>query len=764
MARPEQGKVSYNNCVYTSEQEALISSEFLRLKDECYLEHAGATLYSEKQLSAVFSDFSLNTYGNPHASKLSEDVVDQIRYRILEHFHTNSDEYSVIFTSGATGALKLVGESFRFGDDGVFAYLSDNHTSVLGMREYAKNAVALSPSEAYEALSSPSHEEKGENRTSSLFVFPAQCNFSGGKYPLAWISKVHEGVLSDYCGAKPTKWYCMLDAAAYVSTNLLDLSKYKPDFICVSFYKLFGYPTGLGALLVKHSAAGVLEKKYFGGGTVLMALSLERVHVPKKQLHERFEDGTLPFLSIIALKHGFDTLQRLKLSMDNISCHTFSLARYVYSNLKLLRHSNRKPVAVLYHDSDFDSINSQGGIVNFNLLRPSGEYVGYAEVLHIANLFKVCLRTGCFCNPGACQRHLKLTTMDVKHHFKSGHVCGDQNDLIDGYPTGSVRISFGYMSTKRDADTFLSMIKECFVTISRTPILSCRTITTRTVPSNKRSSGVVEGIYVYPVKSCGAFKVNESWPIVHTGFKYDREWMIVNVTGVCITQKQDARLCMIKPEINLDSETLVLHYEGFEKVTLPLNMARNNRVSFLKCQSKVCGDRILGWDCGDEVGNWLSEVLGYPGLRLLKQCDDIKEINRSVNEEKASLSLTNQAQFLLINTASVEWLSDCIRTNYINTDDLIMRFRPNLVVAFQEPLVERKCSKVQVGNLTLNCDGHCTRCQMVCIDQKTGEKSPEPLKTLSKMFGGKISFGIYLSSLEIKQNFMNVNDVVELIT
>lgn len=100
----------------------------------------------------------------------------------------------------------------------------------------------------------------------------------------------------------------------------------------------------------------------------------------------------------------------------------------------------------------------------------------------MANLYGIHLRTGCSCNPGACQTHLKLSSSDVKHHFKvkvivtfiasefnhtlllqQGHVCGDQKDLIDGYPTGSVRISFGFMSTKAHADAFLDMIRDYFV-------------------------------------------------------------------------------------------------------------------------------------------------------------------------------------------------------------------------------------------------------------------------------------------------------------
>lgn len=84
-----------------------------------------------------------------------------------------------------------------------------------------------------------------------------------------------------------SRWFCILDAATFASTNPLDLSSVKPDFVCISFYKIFGFPTGLGALLVKNSSAYVLNKDYYGGGTVLIALSSKPYHVLRPVLHER---------------------------------------------------------------------------------------------------------------------------------------------------------------------------------------------------------------------------------------------------------------------------------------------------------------------------------------------------------------------------------------------------------------------------------------------------------------------------------------------
>ena len=60
------------------------------------------------------------------------------------------------------------------------------------------------------------------------------------------------------------------------------------------------------------------------------------------------------------------------------------------------------------------------------------------EVEKLAGLAGIMLRTGCFCNPGACSAHLGLSHEDVISNYEAGHVCWDDQDLIDGRPTGEI--------------------------------------------------------------------------------------------------------------------------------------------------------------------------------------------------------------------------------------------------------------------------------------------------------------------------------------
>ena len=230
------------------------------------------------------------------------------------------------------------GEGGRRGGGGsVFCYLEDNHTSVIGMREVAAqfgaSIVCATAEDIVTCLASGNRANRNESGTAqiesraphtrsdlttsngtmderiessttsrssgkedifNLFVYPAQSNFCGRKYPLEWCTLLPTGRISIsglapplFPQATPTSWKVCLDAASFVGTNPLNLTDYPADFVTVSFYKMFGFPTGLGALLVRRDNAGMLRKRYFGGGTVFGTVSRTGLHLPRSELHER---------------------------------------------------------------------------------------------------------------------------------------------------------------------------------------------------------------------------------------------------------------------------------------------------------------------------------------------------------------------------------------------------------------------------------------------------------------------------------------------
>jgi selenocysteine lyase/cysteine desulfurase len=132
-----------------------------------------------------------------------------------------------------------------------------------------------------------------------LFAYPAQSYFSSVQHPLEWIEEAHSH-----------GWDVLLDAAAFVPTSRLDLGIVKPDFVPVSFYKMFGYPTGLGALIARRQALEKLRRPWFAGGTITVA-SVQGDRYYLADGASAFEDGTLDYLNIPAVEIGLKHLESI---------------------------------------------------------------------------------------------------------------------------------------------------------------------------------------------------------------------------------------------------------------------------------------------------------------------------------------------------------------------------------------------------------------------------------------------------------------------
>lgn len=761
------------------------------------------------------ADLLSNTYANPHSqspsSTLTSNMIEQTRHQILRFFNTTSDEYSVVFTSGCTAALKLLADSFTFTNDtetdnhesngGCFCYLLDNHTSVQGMREIAleKHArvVCLDSDQLHQMDVSHCyvHRRKAGNNKpgNALFVYPAQSNFSGHRYPLDWIDVIKsknfpfQSELSEY------SWFTCLDAASFLSTSPIDLNAVKIDFLVLSFYKIFGYPTGLGALLVHHEVEHLLSKNYFGGGTVAVSTPREHFHKNHSTFHEAFEDGTLPFLEIISLYHCFNSLDKLFGGISTISKQSFQVAQLFYRQLSRLTHANGRPVAKIYCLTNFEDPNTQGPIVTFNILTQNETFVGYNVVAKMAAANNIHLRVGCFCNIGACQMHLGITTEQLIKNFQAGHVCGDEKDMIDDHPTGAVRISFGSGSTESDVHECIKFIQNCFIETqaecsleglnpaSEPPSsISLHHPTTDKhsleLPSNsdeaktlfdlppsftpasregndshvERTQRFLSQLFLYPVKSCAGMKVTK-WPIVASGLLHDREWMVVTERGVAVTQKSLPKLCLIQPMVNLAEKTLTLHYPEVAPLQLSLDFLKTNTGERNKdCTSKVCFKKVNGLDCGQEASDWLSNSLGKSGYRLFRI---LPQNIRDDSKWGKPISLNNHGQYSLVMNQSLRALYEKVDQSSSNEsedfEEFSNRFRSNFIISGGDSFEERSWKSIKIGSTEFVNGKESNRCQMICINQKTAERTAEPLATLFSWFGNKVNFGVYFETRDL---------------
>jgi molybdenum cofactor sulfurtransferase len=427
---------------------ALRRTEFSRLDalGHVYLDYTGAGLHAESQVRAHADYLCGCVLGNPHSrnptSAAATAKVEEAREKVLAFFNADPGAYEVVFTLNASAALKLVAEAYPW-EEGVRLLLTaDNHNSVHGMREYA---LAHGASVDYVPLNAELRVDGIEEHLAcadctkpNLFAFPAQSNFSGVKHPLEWIDV-----------ARSLGYHTLLDAAAFVPTSRLDLSRHTPDFVCLSFYKMFGYPTGVGVLLARKNMLGELHRPWFAGGTVRFVSAQNKMHL-SHDTARAFEDGTPNYLGIAAVGAGLDFME--KIGIDAVNAHVMRLTGTLLERLREMRHANGAPMARIYGPAGTEG---RGGTVAFNLLDPDGEIVKYWAVEDRAGKAGISLRGGFFCNPGAAE-------YAFDYHEAQAFDCMPQRPetfKIDQFArcmgdsaVGAVRVSLGIASNEADLD------------------------------------------------------------------------------------------------------------------------------------------------------------------------------------------------------------------------------------------------------------------------------------------------------------------------
>ncbi len=439
----------------TDALDALRALEYSRLdaQGHAYLDYTGAGLHADAQVREHAALLGKHVFGNPHSASPSSTTtthaVEQARAAVLAYFNATGN-YTAVFTLNASGALKLVGESYPFGPGGRFLLLADNHNSVNGIREFARakgSAVDYAPLTVPELRVDPpaltALLDKADRSRANLFAFPAQSNFSGVRHPLSLIEAAHD-----------RGWHVLLDAAAYVPTNDLDLQVASPDFVAISFYKMFGYPTGVGCLLIRNATLARLQRPWFAGGTVNFATVQGCLHVLAPS-EAGFEDGTLNYLGIPAVEIGLRHLERV--GMDAIQTRVGCLTDWLITGLVALRHSNGRPMVRLYGPA---SMTMRGGTVTMNFYDPNGHLLDYRRIDELAGLERISLRTGCFCNPGAGETAEGLTEEDMRAGMAEGADITLPRFLQimqhrGGKSAGAIRVSLGFVSNLADVERFL---------------------------------------------------------------------------------------------------------------------------------------------------------------------------------------------------------------------------------------------------------------------------------------------------------------------
>ncbi len=431
---------------HTALLDQVRSEEFSRLEQaqQVYLDYTGASLYSEALTQNYTKKLNQWILANPHShsapSVFAAKQVDDVRELILDYFCDKNREYQVIFTTNATAAIRLVAEAFPFTSQSALLLTEDNHNSIHGIREFARQKDAnidYAPVDTAELRIIPhvmSCMIREKPSGFSLFAMPAQSNLSGVKHDLDWIQQ-----------AKSYRWYTLLDAAAFTPTNPLNLSKVQPDFMCFSFYKMFGFPTGVGCLLAHNESLSILNRPWFGGGSVVNVSVVDDSHISASGV-EAFEDGTVNFGLIPAVKDGLALIERLNIA--TIQQRTHILTEWMLEQLIQLQHRNGAPLIKLFGPQN---MQNRGATLAFHVLDDENQIWLPALIEDLASERNISMRTGYHCNPGCIERIHQLSDADKAYLFDPNEsdeerLCRQQERM-----PGVIRLSFGMVSNFTDA-------------------------------------------------------------------------------------------------------------------------------------------------------------------------------------------------------------------------------------------------------------------------------------------------------------------------
>ena len=258
-------------------------------------------------------------------------------------------------------------------------------------------------------------------------------------------------------------------------------------------------------------------------------------------------------------------------------------------------------------------------------------------------------------------------------------------------------------------------------------------------------------INIYPIKSTRGIPLRSAH-VERRGIQFDRRWMLVDVSGVFISQRDVPRLALISTLLGGDAFTV--NAPGMQSLLLPKTLISSASIS-----AQVWEDMVRVIPAGSVADEWFSEFLGL-ACRLVYMPDDTL---RPVEPEFAStsdiVSLADAFPLLLISQPSLDDLNERLAVPVP-----MNRFRPNLVVNGCGAFDEDRWKGIRIGDILLRVVKPCSRCVTTTVDQATGIQGKEPLVTLSqyRKFNGKVCFG--QNVIPENDAVVNIGDRVEIIS
>lgn len=250
---------------------------------------------------------------------------------------------------------------------------------------------------------------------------------------------------------------------------------------------------------------------------------------------------------------------------------------------------------------------------------------------------------------------------------------------------------------------------------------------------------IVQDIFIYPIKSLGGVRLSEA-VVEEKGFRYDRRWMLVDEEGIFITQRKHPQLALLSVALGERELTVYHSKEEKKRVTIPYDLSTGPEVMVT-----IWDDQVLAKVVHPDFDVWFSGFLGFRVSLVVMPESTHRKVNPKYAVHSESVSFADGMPYLLIGQESLDDLN-----SRLESPVSMNRFRPNIVFAGGSPYMEDSLRRIKIGELEFEIVKPCARCVMTTVDQSTGVKGKEPLKTLSsyRTINGKVYFGQNVVALQ----------------
>ncbi|SKC00171.1 MOSC domain-containing protein [Dyadobacter psychrophilus] len=239
-------------------------------------------------------------------------------------------------------------------------------------------------------------------------------------------------------------------------------------------------------------------------------------------------------------------------------------------------------------------------------------------------------------------------------------------------------------------------------------------------------------IWIYPVKSLGGIRLKEA-KTEERGLQYDRRWLIIDEENTFITQRVFQQMALI--DVALEQNGLKIYERNNPENSIKVPY---EPVSAQKLSVKIWDDLAEAVTVMNEADAWLSAQL-EKNVRLVMMPESTeRKADPKYAKNGEIVSFADGYPFLVISQASLDELN-----SRLEEPISMVRFRPNFVISDTMPFEEDEWKRIRIGELDFEIVKPCARCVLTTVDPTTGQKAPEPLKTLAsyRRVNNKVLFG-----------------------